>query len=227
MIEEQVTFGSDGLWIEGRLSYSETIQTPKAKVLLSPPHPFLGGDMQNNVITHLNSALAEEGYLVLSFNYRGIGNSESNRNLQVDQQAFWDSSSCPEYESEMYVDCQSALKWLQDQLERQQPVLAIGYSFGCLPTLKMTRAEDAIAGCLLISPPLNKWPVPIEDVQFKKPKGVFYSPGDFACDTNRLQMLFDGMSAPKALFEIENADHFFIKKEQRLGEQVISFLSDI
>jgi len=213
--------------IEGLLGYSDTVQTPRAKVLLCPPHPFLGGDMQNNVISYLSSALVAQGYLVLRFNYRGIGNSQSRRNLEADQQAFWDNSRCPEYESEMHTDCQSALQWLQTQLDRQLPILVIGYSFGCLPALKMTRQEGTITGCALISPPLNKWPIPAEDVQFNKPKGLFYSPGDFACDSDRLQELFASMSTPKALWEIADADHFFIKKEPLLGEQLSQFLAEI
>jgi len=227
MIEECVSFKSEGLLIEGLLSYSDTIETPRAKVLLCPPHPFLGGDMQNNVISQLNTALVEQGYLVLRFNYRGIGNSQSKRNLEADQQAFWNSSRCPEYESEMHNDCQSALEWLQVQLDQQLPLLVVGYSFGCLPALKMARMENSITGCALISPPLNKWPIPVEDVAFKKPKGLFYSPGDFACDTDRLQALFESMSTPKTLWEIQDADHFFIKKESLLGEQVTDFLAAV
>jgi len=183
--------------------------------------------MQNNVISHLNSALAEQGYLVLRFNYRGIGNSQSNRNLEADQQLFWDDSRCPEYEADMFNDCQSALEWLRAELYQQLPLLVVGYSFGCLPALKMARLEEFITGCALISPPLNKWPIPAEDVQFKKPKGLFYSPGDFACDTDRLQELYKNMSAPATLRETPDADHFYIKKESLLGEQVISFLADI
>jgi len=227
MIEECASFKSDGLLIEGLLSYSDTIQTPKAKVLLCPPHPFLGGDMQNNVISHLSSALVTQGYLVLRFNYRGIGNSQSRRNLEADQQAFWDDSRCPEYEAEMHADCQSALEWLRIQLDQQLPILVVGYSFGCLPALKMTRQEGTITGCALISPPLNRWPIPTEDVQFNKPKGLFYSPGDFACDSDRLQQLFASMATPKALWETEDADHFFIKKEPLLGEQLSQFLAEI
>ncbi len=227
MIEESLSFSSEGLSIEGLLSYSSAIQTPRAKVLLCPPHPFLGGDMQNNVIAHLNSALAEQGYLTLCFNYRGIGNSQSRRMLEADQQAFWDNSRCPEYESEMYTDCRSALEWLRLQLDRQLSILVVGYSFGCLPALKMAQQEDVVTGCALISPPLNRWPIPAEDVQFNKPKGLFYSPGDFACDSNWLQGLFESMSTPKALWETADADHFFIQKEPLLGEQVIRFLAGI
>ncbi len=227
MIEESISFKSDGLLIEGLLSYSETTQNPKAKALLCPPHPFLGGDMQNNVIAYLNALLAEQGYLTMCFNYRGIGNSESHRSLEADQQIFWNDSRCPEYESEMFNDCQSALEWLKIQLDQALPILLVGYSFGCLPALKMVRLDNTIAGCALISPPLNKWSIPAEDVQFKKPKGLFYSPGDFACDTNQLETLFESMSAPKELREIPDADHFFIKKEALLGEQLISFLAAV
>lgn len=227
MITERVWFESEGLSIEGLLSYAETTQAPRAKVLLCPPHPFLGGDMHNNVISHLSSALAQQDYLVLCFNYRGIGASESNRSLEADQLAFWDNSTCPDYEAEMHTDCRSALAWLRRQLDPRLPVLAVGYSFGCLPALDMTRSEEAVTACALISPPLNKWPIPAEQVQFQKPKGLFYSPGDFACDADRLRALFEAMAAPRELSEIEDADHFFINKEPLLGERLSGFLAGL
>jgi alpha/beta superfamily hydrolase len=52
MIEEHVHFNSDGLKLEGVLSYDENVLNPLI-ALLCPPHPHLGGDMENNVITAL------------------------------------------------------------------------------------------------------------------------------------------------------------------------------
>ncbi len=50
IFEEHVIFNSDGLKLEGILSYDENTLSPPL-VLLCPPHPHLGGDMENNV-TH-------------------------------------------------------------------------------------------------------------------------------------------------------------------------------
>jgi len=76
MIEEHVNFNSDGLKLEGVLSYDENAVNPPS-MLLCPPHPHLGGDMENNVITALCKVLAEKGFVTLRFNYRGVGHSES------------------------------------------------------------------------------------------------------------------------------------------------------
>ena len=76
MIEEHVNFNSDGMKLEGILSYDENAVNPPS-MLLCPPHPHLGGDMENNVITALGNVLAEKGFATLRFNYRGVGNSES------------------------------------------------------------------------------------------------------------------------------------------------------
>jgi hypothetical protein len=43
MIEEHVNFNSDGLKLEGVLSYDENTLSPPL-VLLCAPHPHLGGD---------------------------------------------------------------------------------------------------------------------------------------------------------------------------------------
>ncbi len=48
IIEEHVNSNSDGLKLEGILSYDENTFSPSL-VLLCTPHPHLGGDMENNV----------------------------------------------------------------------------------------------------------------------------------------------------------------------------------
>ena len=77
MIEECVHFHSDGLKLEGILTYHEESQSSPT-ILLCAPHPNLGGDTDNNIITSLARVSADMGFASLRFNYRGVGNSASH-----------------------------------------------------------------------------------------------------------------------------------------------------
>jgi len=224
VIEEVLRFDADGLTLEGRLAYADWLETPDHAVLICPPHPFLGGDMENNVLQALSAALAARGVPVLRFNYRGIGGSETARDLADDQREFWQHSSCPRYEAEIAHDCEHAFA----TLHRLLPGVAasvIGYSFGCLPALTIA-ATAPLAKLCLISPPLVKWPIAPAALDLDCPRALFYAPGDFACPTADIEALHAALCGPHELQAFPDADHFFIGHEARLAEAVTRFLVD-
>jgi uncharacterized protein len=224
MIEETLTFVADGLQLEARLAYAEWLETPSSAVLICPPHPFLGGDMDNNVVQTLASALAEAGLPVLRFNYRGIGGSASARDLSEDQRQFWRDSSCPQYESEIHIDCAHAFAALQRMLPAVPAFSVIGYSFGCLPALSIAAAIPLARLCL-ISPPLAKWAVSAAEFAVPCPRALCYAPEDFACPAALIQALYDGGQGIRELHAFPAADHFFIGHEASLAEVVVKFLA--
>jgi hypothetical protein len=223
VIEERVSFVSEGLRLEGRLAYADDAAVPDAKVLICPPHPFLGGDMDNNVLACLAETLTARDFVVFRFNYRGIGSSETDRDLQQDQQAFWDHSTCPGYEARIMRDSRIALQTLQEVIAVHCPIMVIGYSFGCLPALDLVQ-DNAISKLVLISPPLTQWQFEAGSLQNLTPKKVFFSTDDFACPEAEVSRLYDRMAAPKQLQAFTDADHFFIGQEQELASAVSDFL---
>ena len=72
MIEECVHFCAGDLKLEGILTYQEDFSATPA-ILLCSPHPNLGGDIDNNVVTGLAKVSADMGFMSLRFNYRGVG----------------------------------------------------------------------------------------------------------------------------------------------------------
>lgn len=225
MIEESLKFDADGLALEGRLAYADWVDTPATAVLLCPPHPFLGGDMDNNVLSALSAALAAQGLAVLRFNYRGIGGSETARDLAPDQREFWEHSTCPRYEAEIREDCAHAHAALLGLLPSTPRISVIGYSFGCLPALEIAgRAPLAKLG--LISPPLTKWTIDPLQLALPCPRALFYAPGDFACPAERIEALHAAGSGARELHAFPDADHFFIGHEARLADAVVRFLVD-
>ncbi len=225
MIEEHFQIATtDGLQLEARLAYGEELASPRAKILLCPPHPFLGGDMENNVLRGLCEALAGAEFAVLRFNYRGIGGSETDRDLKQDEALFWQDSSCPDYEAKMHQDTYAVKEWFLG-LEAETPFYITGYSYGCLPAMDLAAAEARIERCALIAPPLAKWAIDPGLLTHAKPKGLFYAPDDFACPAERINELYEQIAEPKQLIMIDGGEHFFVGNEAALAHEVTSFFA--
>jgi alpha/beta superfamily hydrolase len=223
MIEECLTLAGTGVALEARLAYAEDLEHPTGAVLICPPHPFLGGDMDNNVVQALTTALAAAGLPVLRFNYRGIGASSCARDLSEDQRLFWRDSTCPGYEAEMHVDCADAFAALQKMLPTVPGFSVIGYSFGCLPALAIA-AHTPLAKLCLISPPLAKWAIAPAAFEMSCPRALCYAPDDFACPAPAVQALYDGSHGPREIHAFAAADHFFIGHETSLAATVVRFM---
>ncbi|PKM09914.1 MAG: hypothetical protein CVV13_14915 [Gammaproteobacteria bacterium HGW-Gammaproteobacteria-3] len=221
--EENVFFASETLALAGRLAYDAGLAATSAKVLICPPHPFLGGDMENNVVRQLHLTLAAAGFMAFCFNYRGIGQSESDRDLQQEQRLFWENSTCPDYEACIHDDCRAALQWLEPAWTADTPVHLVGYSFGCLPALSLSR-QQPIQRLALISPPLTQWTITKEQVSTPLPRALFFATGDFACPETDIETLYAQMPEPKSLARFVDSDHFFIGQETQLAEAVCRFL---
>jgi alpha/beta superfamily hydrolase len=221
VIEEALRIDSDGLALEGRYAYAED-GDGAAAVLICPPHPFLGGDMDNNVVAALNDALVAHGMTVLRFNYRGIGASETARDVQADLAAFWRDSACPGYEDDIHRDCAAALGALQRE-HPDVPTYVVGYSFGCLPAMALS-GREAVARLLLIAPPLAKWTLEPAPAGAGMPCALFFAPGDFACPAALVEALYARLPEPRELRAFDDADHFFVGHEAALTAAACRFL---
>ncbi len=220
MIEERLSISAGGPLLEACLAYEDTLDAPAVNALICPPHPFLGGDMDNNVVRTLAHALVAAGIPTLRFNYRGIGGSASERDLSADQREFWERSTCPRYEAEIHLDCARALAALQANVHVAIPPIVIGYSFGCLPALELAaRAPLSFLG--LISPPLAKWQIDSRALDLACPCALYYAPDDFACPTERIESLARSARGACTLQCFPQAEHFFIGHEPALAAAVI------
>ena len=179
--------------------------------------------MENNVLTHITKTLTDNNFIVFRFNYRGIGMSETDRDLQEDQKLFWEHSTCPAYEEKIFIDCEAAYQTLSGILEPDWPVYIIGYSFGCLPSIQLFN-DHSIQKLGMISPPLTKWKLNAERLNSKQQKKFFYAPDDFACSEDDISALYKQVPEPKSIQPFPDADHFFIGKEPELANSVTEFL---
>ncbi len=223
MIEEHVNFNSGGLKLEGVLSYSENTASPPL-VLLCPPHPHLGGDMENNVITALGKVLAEKGYATLRFNYRGVGSSESKLNNIAEIYEYWETILNNDDCSDAIVDATSAMNYLESTVGTKKIFIA-GYSFGAIVAMLLSVDNANIRAFASISIPFGRFDTSLLS-ECKIPKLFICADNDFASPIDDVEKGMLNISEPKILDVMNNCDHFYIDKEHEIANKVLKFFND-
>ena len=222
MIEEHVNFNSDGMKLEGVWSYEENALNPPS-MLLCPPHPHLGGDMENNVITALGNVLAEKGFATLRFNYRGVGNSESRLDNIAEEYEYWEKILNNDDCSDAIVDAASAIKYLESTVGTNR-LFITGYSFGAIVAMLLSVEDANIRAFASISTPFGRF-----DTAFlsgcKKPKIFICADNDFAASIEEVEKGMLNVLEPKMLDVIESCDHFYIDRELEIANRVFNFFN--
>ena len=139
MISRHVVFPCGSIQLEGILSLPDG-KAPFPAVVVCHPHPLYGGDMNNNVVTAVCSALARGSIAALRFNFRGVGNSSGS---------FSDGSGEKD-------DLRAALDFLctLKEIDKRKIGLA-GYSFGGMAANSVALKDDRVKQLALISPALD------------------------------------------------------------------------
>ncbi len=222
MIEEHVNFNSDGMKLEGVLSYDENAVNPPS-ILLCPPHPHLGGDMENNVITALGNVLAEKGFATLRFNYRGVGGSESRLDNIAEVYEYWEEILNNDDCSDAIVDATSAINYLESTVGTNRLFIA-GYSFGAIVAMMLSVEDANIRAFASISTPFGRF-----DTAFlsdcKKPKLFICADNDFAASIEEVEKGMLNVLEPMMLDVIESCDHFYIDRESEIANRVFNFFN--
>ncbi len=212
VVEEGIVFTSEGLRLEGVLAYPEEGE-PETAVLLVPPHPHLGGSMENNVIRHVARAAAADGAATLRFNYRGVGRSEIR--LPAGRSLFdhWNEMERMLRYHEILPDVRAALDALTAVAPGAACVL-MGYSLGAV-LAGMLAEEAAVARLAAVGPPVAR--AGLEPFRrCHKAKLFVAGDRDFTFDANVFERDFVGLPEPKSYVPFPGADHFFRKQEESL-----------
>jgi alpha/beta superfamily hydrolase len=220
--EESVTFMRDWFHLRGRLYYDEGVD-PSCAVLLCSPHPHFGGDMENNVISHVARALSERGSAVMIFDYSGVGNSEGPWKNEMEQFEFWESATNSEDYRVVVPDAEAALDHLLKCLpSRPETILVGGYSFGAVVALRLAYSRK-VSGVFGISPPVGEY-----DLEFAKsidcPKYFILSDDDMACSTEEMMEFCERVNAGKGLSIMPGENHFYVGNESRLCSTLMNHL---
>lgn len=200
--------------LEGRLLYGPET-TDEIGAILCPPHPLLAGNMDNNVLQAVAGALAQV-MPVLLFNYPGVGKSTSPRPA-VPLFEVWNTLDQTRDYGAIVDEVRGVIAWSGNYFRRYH---LVGYSFGACMALA-ARTGD-ILSYTAIAPPLTE-----ED---------FSALPNLACPVCLIfaqedTLLSSQPSLPSAAhlsqIAIPGADHFFLRKETAVAEQVAAFLHTV
>ncbi|MBI4281969.1 MAG: dienelactone hydrolase family protein [Chloroflexi bacterium] len=202
----KVTFLGPAGTLEGYLHLPEG-GGPFPGVVVCHPHPLRGGDMSNNVVAGICRGLAQVGIASLSFNFRGVGESQG---------AYDDGRGEVE-------DALAALRFLASQQGIEQGSVGLaGYSFGGGVAMKVALHDDlpkalsVVAWARLDS---NDHPGlrPSMPIQF------VVGDRDQLVQSGRFNELAASFTTSPEIHMVPGADHFFLWKEREVGALVAAF----
>ena len=191
MKEQQVTFRSQQLSLEGLYASQPSGTAPKSAVVCHP-HPQYGGSMYNNVVEAALAALWGRGFSTLRFNFRGVGESEG-------------SYGGGEGEAQ---DAVSAVNFLREQPGMQgAPIVLAGYSFGAAAAWGAASRAGELQALALIAAPLRM----MDTAAVPRIGNILLIGGsqDSFCPGAELEGLCARLGQGAAFRIIDGGDHFF------------------
>lgn len=126
--------------LEGFLDRPASGGEPRGLAVVCHPHPLYGGSASNKVVVSIARELADAAFLVLRFNFRGVGRSPG---------AFDGGRG----EGEDVAAAVSRVVALGGQ--RRRPVLLAGFSFGAWVGLRVGQADARVGALLGVGIPLK------------------------------------------------------------------------
>ncbi len=217
MRQSAVTFKTKGLSFEGVVATPDDAdgKTPDGKtpvgkypgVVICHPHPLFGGNMDNNVVLAVAFELVEQGFAVLRFNFRGVGNSEGEH-----------TKGEKEFEEAL-----GALDFMRawQQVDGNW-VGILGYSFGTGVILGSPALQKRPKVFAFVSPSIER--LKSTSLQKdKRPKFIITGNRDKLAGAEGLQAVLDSFVQPPELHVIDGADHFWMGLESQVVGPVSQF----
>ncbi len=205
-----------GIYSTGKILLDGVIASPNEQsakapaVLLCHPHPMLGGDMNNSVVSTISFLANEQGIASLQFDFRGVGRSEGDFSNGENE---WD-------------DVKHALDFLKNfpGIDKNRVGIA-GYSFGASVVLRSIPKLKSAKAFSLIAPPLAS----VKDPAIQKDKRAklfVVGQDDRVVPSTDLQRLLDDFDRSVQFTEVPGADHRLNGHEQAVAERVVEFMME-
>lgn len=191
MKEQQVTFRSQDLTLEGRYALPSVGTAPKGAVVCHP-HPQYGGSMYNNVVEAALEALWRRGFTTLRFNFRGVGESAGSYGGGQGEAS----------------DAAAAVSFLRGQPGLHgAPIVLAGYSFGAAAAWGAAPQAGVLQALVLIAAPLRM----MDTAAVPAVANILMIGGsaDSFCPGAELEGLCARLGQGASCRVVEGADHFF------------------
>lgn len=220
-MEEKVAIRSRLGSLEGVFGYDGR-STAGRGVLLLPPHPSFGGDLENNVIAGAATAFAESGLSSLRFNYHGVGRSEGGPDDPLERVRYWSKLLERDGADDALADAAHALDWL---LSFCGEVHAFGYSYGAFLALRLAAIRDEVRSVAVIGLATAH-----HDMSFLSGVGApvlaIHGDRDFATPTQAVDAVLAAIPASSRCVVLEGGDHFFRGREREVAGFARDFFDD-
>jgi alpha/beta superfamily hydrolase len=207
---EAIRFATeDGISLEGELRRPDGEVVGSA--VICHAHPRHGGSKDHPILWAIRTALAQRGFVVLAFNFRGtMGSAGTYAGGRAETR-----------------DVDAAIGRVRQ--ESVGPTLVCGWSFGAAVALREALGDERVSALALIALPLDPADVDVPPIPsaaelrtFRRPMLLLAGEGDVYCPRPRLESL--GSSLPNAeVVILSGTDHFLWRREKEAAEAVGAF----
>jgi len=198
MKEQHIFFKASDLSLEGLYIENDG----PGGVVITHPHPQMGGAMSNNVVEALVFTFRECGYSTLRFNFRGVGRSEGQYDNGRGEQE----------------DVLGAVAYLAG---RGREVKLAGYSFGTWVNARVISRQKGFSDAIFVSPPVGM--MKFDTTGLKENVGLIVcGDRDPFCPVVTLREFAEKLGC--SLEIIAGADHFFFGDEPSIISHIGNYL---
>jgi alpha/beta superfamily hydrolase len=201
---------ADGLKLEG-LIYHFDATAKRPAVVVCHPHPLYGGSMRGGLIPGLARTLADRGFVVLRFNFRGVGESEGR----------FDAGYGEKQDVAAAVDA----LFERDDVAGDHVYLA-GWSFGARVGLEYGATDERLAGFAVVGLPTDGLEESFMAAD-TRPKLVIVGQHDRFASAAKLRRWAENMAGPARIVVLADTDHFLTNREQEGFDIIASFLDGL
>jgi alpha/beta superfamily hydrolase len=200
---------TDGLSLEAAL---DAPAEPVAALVICHPHPKMGGTMNAPLLLRVRDEL--DGWAILRFNFRGIGGSEGESGIGIDEMQ----------------DAEGAIELMKERFPTL-PLAIAGWSFGAAVAVKTAAAHPELAACVAIAPAVEEKPgitaglPPAGSVELRVPTLFIIGVNDDLVEPAACLRWAEASGAEAS--EMKGANHFFWGKYDDLAERIASFLGRV
>ncbi|MCL0043346.1 alpha/beta hydrolase [Dehalococcoidia bacterium] len=199
----EIQFVADGFSLEGELLLPLS-DSHCSGVVICHPHPQYGGDMHNNVVQTVRNSLIQKGIAVLTFNFRGVGNSEG-------------TYSGGEGEGKDAVAALDYLKTVDQVTDR--PIGLCGYSFGAHVASSVAMQYPGLTALGLISGVVESEWINLPSI----PKLIISGDRDEYVSNKDVESLETNLPHPREIIMVPGVDHFWSPGEDVLDMHIGNF----
>lgn len=180
-------------------------------VIITHPHPQMGGNMLNNVVSGLFNEFSNNNISCLRFNFRAVGRSTGTHTSGRGELS----------------DTKACIDFLLNE-KKIETIFICGYSYGAAIGCSAVNHSEKILAFVAISFPWDYMGSKYKKLsQTDKPKLFIQGNGDNVAYFSKFQEHYNDYNEPKECKIIKGADHFWRGYEKQLSSETLNFFNQL